>query len=104
MRALGIALRPTLKRPVWISRLPSPEGSTRRKGLRYAPIALRCDYALAPHTSLCSPRTSQLRPTDRRFKSLNDYLVYYEPDLFADHRRPGRTRGTQVAREIMQLA
>jgi len=42
------------------------------------------------------------RPTDARFKSLHDYLVYYEPNLFQP--RPGRIRGTQVAREIMELA
>src|ERR1019366_3938207 len=53
-RPRGIALRPTWNASGGSRHLPSPEGSTRRKGLRYAPIALRA-------TPL--PRALGLRPT-----------------------------------------
>ncbi len=42
-------------------------------------------------------------PTDARFKSLNDYLVYYEPSLLSENRRPGRERGGEIARSLLAL-
>ena len=54
-RPRGIALRPTWNASGGSRHLPSPEGSTRRKGLRYAPIALRATTPL--------PRALGLRPT-----------------------------------------
>jgi hypothetical protein len=42
-------------------------------------------------------------PTDARFKSVNDYLVFYEPSLLSDNRRPGRERGGEIARSLIAL-
>ena len=44
------------------------------------------------------------RRTDSRFKSLSDYLIFYEPSLFDGNPRPSRERGAAVAREIIALA
>lgn len=43
-------------------------------------------------------------PTDPRFKSLNDYLIFYERGLFSGVRRPGRERGAEIARSIIEAA
>jgi hypothetical protein len=42
-------------------------------------------------------------PTDARFKSLNDYLVFYEPSLLSENRRPGRERGGEIARSLIRI-
>lgn len=42
-------------------------------------------------------------PTDARFKSVNDYLIFYEPSLLSNNRRPGRERGDEIARSLIAL-
>jgi hypothetical protein len=42
-------------------------------------------------------------PTDARFKSVNDYLIFYEPSLLSENHRPGRERGGEIARSLLAL-
>jgi hypothetical protein len=42
-------------------------------------------------------------PTDARYKSVNDYLVFYERSLLSNNPRPGRERGSEIARSLIAL-
>lgn len=42
-------------------------------------------------------------PTDARFKSVNDYLIHYEPNVTSGNGRPGRERGSEIARALIDL-
>ena len=57
------------------------------------PVDARLEYLSMPFRE----------PTDARFKSVNDYLVFYEPSLLSDNRRPGRERGGDIARSLIAL-